>query len=264
MNNALTLSPEAIERREQLAELGKEYAALYTEKDYKLSQEREFLYTRYINTIGKELYYEFCLSVEVSELKLKVELAQAAINRGERPNRAEIERLVREQFKEYYEQIKQQAAELEEAQKVSLISDETIKELKQLYRMLVKRLHPDLHPHQSDYYNDLFLQVQTAYRTLNLPLLRQIALKLELEDMDEEEDIIITENTSVYIETLQRLIAELKDDIERLEQTFPFIHRQLLNDPEQLAHELKIIEEMCQQFEAEKKIYEERYLLMIE
>jgi hypothetical protein len=262
--NTPVLSPESVRKREQLTELRKEYASLYAEKDYLLSQERESLYVRYLNSVGQEYYRLFCLSVEVSELKLKVQLAQATINRDECPDQSLIEQRVKEQMSHYYEQIRQRAQELEEAKHATVISTETVAELKQLYRMLVKRLHPDLHPHQSDFLNDLFLQVQTAYRTQNLDLLRRITLRMEAEESNEDDKLLTTENIDAYIESVQQQIEALKNEIEHLLQEFPFTFRQLLDDPEWIAGELRSVEEQYLQLEKEKAIYEERYQLIVE
>ena len=55
------------------------------------------------------------------------------------------------------------------------LSEEESKEMRDLYRLLVKQLHPDLHPDQSDREAALFLQVQAAYKICDLYKLREIA-----------------------------------------------------------------------------------------
>lgn len=258
----IELSADSIRKREKLEHLRKEYAQLCAEREEMISFEKESLYTLYLNLVGHANYEVFCLSVEVSALKLKVQLAQAAFNRSEKPNLAEIEKTVKKQLEHYYEQIAQQARNLEIAKTSTPIAHEQSRELKELYRLLVKRLHPDLHPEQEDRFNDLFLQVQTAYRTLDLDFLRQVVLKLEMDEIDLKE--LSAPNTEQFIERLEKQIEELSKNIKELNATFPFNYREKLSDRNWVEEEKKQLHERKKQLEREKQIYVERLELLTE
>ncbi len=262
--NELTLSPERAILYEQLITLRKEYAAVYTQHDSMISQERDTIYIVYLNTIGKDLYENYCLSVEIGSLKLMVEAAQAALNRNEVPNMIEIELIVKQQMDKYYKQMQQQADELEQAQKATFVDEDKTKELKDTYRLLVKRLHPDLHPNQPDYLNDLFLQIQTAYHTQNLEVLQSVLLRLNMEQMDKGDELFTTDTITTHIESLKSQIEKLKKKIIDLEKSFPFCYRNLLTDEEWVKMELNRLKEERIHLEKEKHIYTERLNLLKE
>jgi hypothetical protein len=56
----------------------------------------------------------------------------------------------------------------------------TADRLKELYRALVRQLHPDCHPHQTGRDRELWHQLQTAYRQHDLELMEAIAGRVEL------------------------------------------------------------------------------------
>ena len=262
--NELSLTPEGVRLREELTLLRKEYADLYAQKEIMVNDERETLYVFYLNTVGQLNYELFCLSVELSALKLKVQLAQAAVNRSERVDVTKIEKEINKQMNEYYAQIKQQAQQLELAQKAVLMDDVRAKEIKELYRLLVKRLHPDLHPYQSDKMNDLFLQVQTAYHTQNLEMLQNIVLRIDLDKIDDDDNQFTTDTVTVYVASLQTQIEKIKKEIAQLEESFPFIYRECLKDEAWIENEKAQLKERIEQFKNEKEIYEDRFNLLTE
>jgi hypothetical protein len=80
---------------------------------------------------------------EAARLKMKMNLIQAAINRNEQPDLKEIEQEIHVRLQNYYAQIQAQSAALDEAKKVlsHLISEEETQKLKEIFRVLCKRLH---------------------------------------------------------------------------------------------------------------------------
>lgn len=263
MTMQITIAPETVAQKEEVERLKREFLRLYTERDRMLNEERDDLYIKYVNLIGKDKYDVFRLSVEVRALKMKTEMAQAAINRNQRPNVYAIQRDVDSQLKDYYESVKQQAEAIKQAQNVQHISAYDAQELHQLFRMLVKRLHPDLHPDLSEKMKDLFLQGQTAYRTHNLSLLREIIMRLDI-DGDADNLLSREETMAQTIERLQQQITDMQREIELLNASFPFNLRAQLADPT-WVHEQQ--EEMRREREllgVQKRMYEERFSLMTE
>ena len=111
-----------------------------------------------------------------------------------------------------------------------LLSEEEAKELKQLYRLLVKRLHPDWNPDLTQEERDLFVRVQAAYNTANLQELRNILLMIEA-----KEPIMLREETiDNEITHYEKSVDDLKKRIEELEKTFPFTMREILSNEEEI------------------------------
>lgn len=258
MERELIISPEVEAKRRRVEELRQEYLSLFTQKDQMLNVEMSDLNIRYIKLIGQLKYECFKLSVEVRALKMKVELAQASINRGEMPNVDNIISMVNARLADYYKIVEQQAQTVKDARTAESISCDDVKELKDLYRLLVKRLHPDLHPNQDQRMIDLYIQGQAAYRSLNLPMLREIVMRIDIDaDMD---DLVAREETlDEMIVRLESQIAQLRADIERLNNSFPFDHRDKLSDEEWITSERNALMQEREQLEAQKKMYEERF-----
>jgi len=261
--NQLALSPEQAALKAELESLRKEFIKLYTEKDRMMTLDRDDLTIKYLNLIGREKYENFSLSVEVRALKMKVELAQAYLNRNERPNMYAIEQEVKRCLSEYNRMLQEQADAIKAAQEAAQLSEFNLAEEQQLYRLLVKRLHPDLHPGMSDDMKDLFLQAQTAYRSHNLNLLRQMVLRL---DMDGGVDELLeqAESTEEAVARLKKQVAELKADIERLQGEFPFSIRMNLQDPAWVKEQRDRLLAEREQLQEEQKKYSERLELICE
>jgi len=237
-------------------ELRKKFLTLYTQKDDMISTEKDDLYIRYLKEIGRAVYENYQLRVEVRALKRKVELAQIYVNRDQKPDAKHIDDQVRAELMEFYEYIKQQQEALEAAQNAVTLSKFDLKEMRDIYRVLVKRLHPDLNPDQKENDAELFIKAQAAYRTHNLDLLREMVMRIE---MDEDVDSLMSKSEETLEDIkarLQKQIAEIEHDIEYLLTTFPFTERSLLDDPEALAKEQEEMKrEKEELLEQKKDIY---------
>lgn len=249
--------------RQETERLRQEFLKLYTERDRMVNVERDDLYIRYVNLLGKDKYENFRLAVEVRALKLKTELAQAAINRNETPDADYIARRVDRQMADYYKSVAQQADAIRLAQQVETISSNDVAEMHQLFRLVVKRLHPDLHPDQPEKMADLFLQGQTAYRTHNLALLREIVMRLDL-DGDIDSLLSRRETPKETLVRLRRQVDSIRNEIARLNASFPFNLRSSLLDPTWVRQQQTELKHERERLEQQRKIYVERFSLMTE
>jgi len=261
--DTLALDPKTELLKAEVEELRKRFIALYTQKEALLSTEKDDLYIRYLQEIGQTQYENYKLQVEVRASKRKVELAQSLINRDQKPDVKLIDSQVSTELKEHYEQIEQQQKELKAAQKAGTISKFDLTEMRDIYRVLVKRLHPDLNPEQNEPEAELFVKAQAAYHTQNLGLLREMIMRLK---MDEDVDTLVnkSEETLDDMKTrLQRQIAEIEHDIAYLRTTFPFNMRTLLDDPDALAKAKEELKQKNEELTEQKRLYEERFRLII-
>ena len=98
------------------------------------------------------LFEEFQLGVQIRLVNLESQLYQAYINRNERPNEAEIAARMKLEQEKFKMQIEEKEAEIKAAHdylNAPTYSREETEELRNLYRIITKALHPDLHPEQS-------------------------------------------------------------------------------------------------------------------
>ncbi len=99
--------------------------------------------------------------------------------------------------------------------------------------MIAKALHPDLHPEQSQKEKDFFLKAVSAYRIGDLHVLRQIALSLTDETI---EDISGTDLPRL-IEQARKTLETFRERIETMNGMFPFTYRDLLKDEKWVAEQ---------------------------
>ena len=250
-NNLPILSAENKELTGKLELLHLEFLELFTRHKNMLENESGILTSLYLEKIGRLQLELLEKQTEASRLKMKMHLIQAAINRDEKPDLKAIEQEIHKRLENYYARIQEQSAALEEAKKLlsHLIPEEEAQKLKELFRVLCKRLHPDLNPNQTEEEKDLFIKVKAAYDLQKLSELQNILLYMD--DADKEKLLLISSDEKVErIKHLENQLNNLKEKIEQLKQSFPFNMEDLILDEayivkkqEELRIQIKMAEE---------------------
>lgn len=123
-----------------------------------------------------------CLRAQVgaARARSKLELARAALNRGQAPDWPGIEEKLEGEFLTWRQRLREAAQQVTAAgQRLdNLLSPGEGRELKKLYRALVKRLHPDVNPGLDEAGQQLWRRVQEAYARADLTELRAVAALL--------------------------------------------------------------------------------------
>ena len=254
--NHLSQTPENEALSIELDKLNAEFLELFSvHKD--TTDNEPILYSLYLNKLGFLTFRLFEKKTEYSKVKMKMELIQAAINRNEKPNFKLIEKKLDAQLSDYYKQIAENADNLEIAKSVllNLLPPEFVTELKELFHTLCKRLHPDLHPNQTEEDKDLFLKVKAAYDLNNLTELKKILLYLE-SNKEEPVSLLTSDEKQKRIEYLTNSIHSLKEKIQKLLESFPHNLKELISDDEKIAAEQDTIKNQIRFYEKEIKDYE--------
>ena len=113
--------------------------------------------------------------------------------------------------------------------------EETIaQKIKSLYRKIVKRLHPDVHPNPTEHEKDLLNQAMKAFQEGDLSRLEKIWD--ELSGMDAPEDVF--DDTPEGRRKLRELFEKLKTrlrllelEIDHIRSEFPYKMKSFLEDP---------------------------------
>ena len=124
------------------------------------------------------------------------------------------------------------------------------KELKSLYRKIVKVLHPDNKKNRTPKDDELLMVAKKAFEEGNLERLRQIAEMIEDEDIekrfkDTPEDIEALKNLKTRLQT--RLMY-LQREVKRIKNSFPYNEKDFLANEEAVAakqEELRKIIDSC-------------------
>ena len=140
------------------------------------------------------------------------------------------------------------------------VDDSPIKKLKHLYRKIVKRLHPDVHPNPTLREKELLNMAQNAMKRGDLEAMERIYDELCGMDAPEEK----FEDTPEGITNLKELIRKLRErmktlqsEISHIKSEFPYTMKSFLEDEkavEERRHELQ--EKLRNLREANEKLTE--------
>ena len=132
----------------------------------------------YLLKFGIYEYELYKKELELNKLKFKLKLLQTEINHQNDIDLNEINKKVLDKYKEYEKNLKNSMNELENIIKHKdnyfELDEEDEKELKRIYKILIKKLHPDLNIHQEDFKKELFIKVTNAYKNGDLEELKAL------------------------------------------------------------------------------------------
>lgn len=256
------------EKYEELKKKSEQYmdklSGLIEEYSYTISHEYNKILTEYIMKVGALEYEEFKTYTEVETLKRKIQLITIFLNRGEEPNISAIEGQIRKEFREYYTKLQSMEEDLEVAKilkNAGCLSAEDSKELKALYKNLVKKLHPDVNYNSIENAEALWLGALEAYQNGELEILRTLTNRID----NSEKDSIDIEIENAF-EIIRGKYDRLKERTEKyilkiaeIENTFPFDKVDFLKNESQVKERQQELKESIAEWnklhqELEKKL----------
>lgn len=233
---SIILFPEFETLKTEIEKLRAEIPVLLSERDTLELIECKNLETAYLLVFGALEYKAFEYECKYLRLKRKLELIQAKINRQEKIVEAEINNCLDEEFASYTEKLEEQLNQINSAierNSLEMLSDADTKEIKKLYHIIVKRLHPDLHPELSDAQGDMFYKAVEAYEHGDLRTIQIIHETTSDEIFEFTSDNIMLQMTKEK-DRLNTLLEFIKEDIEKIKKSFPYNQKDLLADDEKI------------------------------
>ena len=203
-------------------DLYKRYVRLLLEKE-KIVKTNFQVQQRFIELFGDLRLEMLKVEIEIAKIKKEMEYLVRKKNRNESYALEEMDDFVNqalEGMKAQYERMKEEQAQLKNKK---MLSQEEVKEVKRLYRRLVKLVHPDLNPHQTKEQKELWHQLQKAYRNNDLAWLRELNVLIVLKTKGHEE---------VEIEDLEDKIEAVREEIALLKEEDLYQMRELVFDEE--------------------------------
>jgi hypothetical protein len=230
--------PEYEKHQREIRALKQDLAALILEQHELEFHARKNIEAEYMLKIGSLEYKAFELSCKVLRLTRKYELISAAIASRELIELSRIDAQLVTEFNARNEKLSESTgrvkAALERRFSGNMLSEAAAAELRQLYPVLLKKLHPDLHPVQNEKTANLFSAAVEAYRNADLPALR--ALSASVEDRKELMDAPVgsMDNLLSTKERLRGMIGTLQEAIGAVKNSYPCNQKELLDDDERL------------------------------
>lgn len=182
MENQIEIHPEIKKLLEEYNKLKDEIAKLIEEKEHIVTTVIPNLEAEYKVKIGYLEYKCFVFEIEIRRLNREIQIRQAAANRGQNIDEAQIKKQLEKEFEAWKIQIEDMKNEIDKADrylKIPTMTKEESAEFKKLYRNIVKKLHPDINPNVTEnekllwlrvneFYSNVILQELTMLRFVNL------------------------------------------------------------------------------------------------
>jgi len=238
---ALILHPEVQALLTDCGALRDQLARLIAEHDLLAYTVGPNLEAAYQAQIGRYELERFRADLAVRRLRRTLELLQTAINRMEPIGREQVEAQLAREYADWERQVRERAAQLRHAENrlASLAGPEESAELRRLYRLLARRLHPDVNPGLTQEDRALWLRVSEAYRTGDLETLRAIALITHDTPAESFSEQTQSDDACAALrqqrEQLRGHIRRILDAIAALKTRFPFTEQEKLDDPAWVA-----------------------------
>ncbi len=230
---ALELHPQAARLREECRDLASELANLVFQHDSLVTELIPALEAEYLTKLGPGRTRVLELQLENRRLQRRIEAIQACLNRGRAPDLERIDQALEEELRSWTEEVARQRREVEKARQglIEPMPAAELRQIRSLYRELVKLLHPDLNPVTPER-SRLWLQVQQAWQqgdAQGLELLADLARRLEGRATWEETSALdrLTAERDRLKAHVQRVAARLQE----LRHSFPCDHQERLSDP---------------------------------
>lgn len=261
----IMLFPEFVTLKAEIEKLHTEMSMLLLERDELKYVECKNIEMQYMLTLGALEYKAFELHCAMLRLKRKIELIQAKKNRQEKVSVSAIEKLLDEEFAEYQKKLNDQINKMNaalERGKGEFLSAEETKELKSLYRTVVKALHPDIHPNVSEAQIKLFHNAVTAYENGDLNALRIIKEMVAEPALPEPSENGLT----VLMKEKERITKTLdliKEQIAEIKNSYPYNLKPIVQSEELTAEKKVDLEDTIAQLQEMIEVYKTRIKEML-
>ena len=217
----------------------KEYCDLLQESLLELILEKDELLTTIIPNIeaeyqlriGSLAFERFCLQTEINKAKRIMEIIQTAINHNDKVSGLDIEKRLKIEFTEWENRLKEHLQMIKDARQreKSRLSVEESRMICEIYRNLVKILHPDINPELYSRNLGLWSQIQEAYKNADVSSLE--ALWLIVQDMGQPpEEMPVMERLMEKESSLKKSIREVREIIAEITSGHPYILKDNLMD----------------------------------
>jgi hypothetical protein len=251
--NEIARNPEYDSLLSSVQKLETELADLVYERDKLLYHVCPKLQSEYMLKIGKLEYAIFEYQCKILRTKRKIEIIRSFTNRELSFDVAEIEKQLDREYREYTDKLLEKQKEIDSARLKNgsygkPLTDEEAAELKKLYTLIVKKLHPDINHDGTPEQQGHFIDAVDAYKNADLAELRIIYLLLEKTSSKETENSM--EKMAKRKELLLNEKKYLSDEIQKIKESFPYIIKDILYDETKLQQkidELSILLTECQE-----------------
>ncbi len=260
MANSVIPFPAFEELKASVEKSRTELSMLVLERDELLYVECKNIEMAYMLAIGGLEYKAYEIECAVLRLRRKAELIQAKKNRQEKIALSEIEEQLETEFAEYRAKLSEQIEKMNaalERNRGKRLSEEETRELKKMYRAIVKSLHPDINPETSEAEIQLFHNAVTAYKNGDIDGLRIISMMvtgstLHTAKADPASQLVKER------ERLLKLLRSVREGIAKIKSEYPYKMKTFLQSPEEIEARKTELESRIEQLNERLAAYKAR------
>ena len=234
----------------------KEYENLLMERD-RYRKEAVLALRAYIREFGELTTAVFKQKIACIERKKMLSLCLMYYNRGESVDLKKVKTQIQAEISEYQDQLNKMIANNEACKILKQLPEIELLRIKQIYRSIAKKLHPDLNPltEQHEELMELWRRNIAAFECNDLK---------ELEELEVLVDQALTAlgqgSTTITIPDIDEKIEKLHEEIEKIKNTDPYLYFRILEDSslkhekmQDLEQELKEYQDYAGQLDLELK-----------
>lgn len=246
--------------KEELNILNKEYLKIYEEME-DLNKKKESLESIYMSKLGALIFLKFEKEIEYRKLKKKLNLLIKSKNKNEKIDINKIDDILKLELKSFYKELESIREKMNDSKiylESPILNDEEVKKIKELFRKLAKKLHPDINKNLTKEEIELWNKIKEAYE--NNDLVSLIVLEGIIDNIEIKEDVSI-DSIEENIEKIKNKIEKINIIIKESLNKFPLNLREVINNEsfiqskkDELNKEIKIYKEKIN--ELNKLIYE--------
>ena len=183
-----------------------------------------------MSRLGALIFLKFENEIEYRKLKKKLNLIIQSKNKNEKIDINKIDEILKSELESFYKELENLREKMKRSKIYlgsSLLSDEEVKKIKEIFRRLAKKLHPDINKNLTEEEIDLWNRVKEAYE--NNDLISLIVLEGLIDNIEVKENVNIN-NIEENIEKIKNKIEKIKIIIKESLNEFPLNLRILIKD----------------------------------
>ena len=239
--------------RAEVERLRTELCMREAEYDELMCQRRPAVMAEYMLAIGHLELRLYRLRCDCARLARRIDMLRAALNRGDTPDTEAIDAALDAEFAEFEKTVSQMIGELNDAlarRDMEALTPEEVREIREVYYRIVKRLHPDVNPGSGPEMLEMYTRAVEMYRRGDLVGLRIIEAALaDPSSLPDSSQLLEAER-----DRLRGLLEKLSARIREVEASHPFDKAPLLRDPELLERRRAELEEAIAGMEEQREM----------